>query len=226
MGGRAASTTRRTTTAGPVSIDVVLLALRDQRLHVLAEPTGAGRKRFALPWGEPSRGEHLDATASRIARAAAGARVDWMEQAGAFGDGTQHPAGTVLSVCYLGVRPWIEVTPPWSWIDVRSSHPLAERQRLMLAAALNLSRTRLEQAPLGFSLLPRTFTLAELQLAYETVLGRRLHKASFRRALQAAFLVEPTGEWRGEGRGRPAQLYRYAPRRRKGSRRGVRLDLL
>jgi hypothetical protein len=96
----------------------------------------------------------------------------------------------------------------------------------MVAAALNLSRTRLEQAPLAFSLLPRTFTLADLQQSYETVLGRRLHKASFRRALQAAFLVEPIGEWRGEGRGRPAQLYRFSPRRRKGSRRGVRLDLL
>jgi 8-oxo-dGTP diphosphatase len=226
MASRAASSTRRTTTGGPVSIDVVLLALRAQKLHVLAETTDAGRKRFALPWGAPARGEHLDAAAARIARAATGARVDWMEQAGAFGDGTQHPSGTLVSVCYLGVRPWIDVTAPWTWIDVRSSQPLAERQRHMVAAALTLSKSRLEQAPLGFSLLPRTFTLAELQQAYETVLGRRLHKASFRRALQAAFLVEPTGEWRGEGRGRPAQLYRYAPRRRKGSRRGVRLDLL
>jgi ADP-ribose pyrophosphatase YjhB (NUDIX family) len=108
MGGRTASSTRRAT-PGPVSIDVVLLALREQRLHVLAEPADAGRKRFVLPWGEPSRGEHLDATAARVARAAAGARVDWMEQAGAFGDGTQHPGGTVVSVCYLGLRPWIDM---------------------------------------------------------------------------------------------------------------------
>ena len=224
MGGRTASATRRAT-PGPVSIDVVLLALRERRLHVLAEPV-AGRKRFALPWGEPSRGEHLDAAAARIARAAVGARVDWMEQAGAFGDGTTHPGGTVVSVCYLGLRPWVDVTPPWSWIEAHAPHPLAERQRLMVGAALNLSRIWLEQVPIAFSLLPRTFALAELQQAYETVLGRRLHKASFRRSLQASFLVEPTGEWRGEGRGRPAQLYRYSPRRPKGSRRGVRLDLL
>lgn len=226
MGGRTVSATRSATTNGAVSIDVVLLAVREQRLHVLAQPTDATRKRFALPWGEPSRGERLDASAARIAKAAAGARVDWLEQAGAFGDGTMHPGSTVVSVCYLGVRPWIDVSSPWSWIDVHSSHPFAERQRQMLAAALDLSRTRLEQAPLAFSLLPRSFTLAELQQAYETVLGRKLHKASFRRALQAAFLVDPTGEWRGEGRGRPAQLYRYAPRKHKGSRRGVRLDLL
>ena len=66
----------------------------------------------------------------------------------------------------------------------------------------------------------------DLQATYETILARRLHKASFRRALQAAFLVDPTGEQRGEGRGRPAQLFRFAPRRRKSARRGVRLDLL
>ena len=44
--------------------------------------------------------------------------------------------------------------------------------------------------------------------------------------IQAAFLVEPTDEWRSEGRGRPAQLYRYAPRRRRGTRRSVRFDLI
>ena len=64
---------------------------------------------------------------------------------------------------------------------------------------------------------------------YEILLGRRLHKASFRRALQAAYLVEPTDEWRSEGRGRPAQLFTFAPRKRRasqGSRRAVRFDLL
>jgi hypothetical protein len=71
-----------------------------------------------------------------------------------------------------------------------------------------------------------TFTLTELQSMYELLLGRRLHKASFRRALQGAWLVEPTEEWRSEGRGRPAQLFRYAPRRRRSTRRGVRFELL
>jgi hypothetical protein len=87
-------------------------------------------------------------------------------------------------------------------------------------------RSRLDQAPIAFRLLPPTFTLSELQQTYELLLGRRLHKASFRRALQAAWLVEPTDEWRSEGRGRPAQLFRYAPRRRRNQRRGVRFDLL
>jgi len=179
-----------------------------------------------LPWGSPSRSETLDAAAARIARSAAGGKVDWIEQAGAFADGTAHPGGALLSVCYVAVIAWTDVESPWSWVETHPLPPLEERQRLMTSAALAAVRTRLEQSPLAFSMLPRVFTLSELQQAYETVLAKRLHKASFRRALQAAFLVEPTGEWRGEGRGRPAQLYRFAPRRRKGARRGVRLDLL
>jgi 8-oxo-dGTP diphosphatase len=74
--------------------------------------------------------------------------------------------------------------------------------------------------------LPQRFTLSDLQRVYEIMLGRRLHKASFRRALQAATLVEPTDEWRSEGRGRPAQLFRYAPKRRRRVRRGLRFDLV
>jgi 8-oxo-dGTP diphosphatase len=96
----------------------------------------------------------------------------------------------------------------------------------MLDNAISMLRTRMDQSPVAFRLLPPTFTLSELQHMYELLLGKRLHKASFRRALSAAFLVEPTEEWRSEGRGRPAQLFRYAPRKRRPAQRGIRLDML
>ena len=87
-------------------------------------------------------------------------------------------------------------------------------------------RAQVDQQPIAFRLVPPTFTLSELQSVYELLLGRRLHKASFRRSLHASALVEATDEWRGEGRGRPAQLFRYAPPRRRRPRRGIRFDLL
>jgi 8-oxo-dGTP diphosphatase len=220
MAGRTASTSRAATSA-TFSIDVVLFTCHDRRLCTLT--TAAGRQRVELPWGTIHRGEALDVAAQRIARQSAGHAPDWIEQVGAFADGASHPSGSALSVCYVGVRPWVEGLP---WQDVNPVPALAERQRHMLSNALAAMRARLEHRPIAFSMLPRAFTLSELQATYETILARRLHKASFRRALQAAFLVDPTGEWRGEGRGRPAQLYKYAPRRRKGGRRGVRLDLL
>jgi 8-oxo-dGTP diphosphatase len=83
-------------------------------------------------------------------------------------------------------------------------------------------RQRVDYTPVAFRLLPGVFTLSDLQRVYEILLGQRLHKASFRRALQAAALVEATDEWRSDGRGRPAQLFRYSAKTRRGKRRSVR----
>jgi 8-oxo-dGTP diphosphatase len=111
-----------------------------------------------------------------------------------------------------------------AWFPVDDLPPIAPRHGAIVDAALRAVRARLDQSPIAFRLLPPTFTLSQLQDIYELLLGRRLHKASFRRALHAAWLVEPTDEWRSEGRGRPAQLFRYAPRKRRGARRGVRFE--
>jgi 8-oxo-dGTP diphosphatase len=101
---------------------------------------------------------------------------------------------------------------------------LAPRHRAMVDDAVSALRARVDLAPVAFHLLPRTFTLSQLQEAYELLLGRHLHKASFRRALQGARLVEPLDEWRSEGRGRPAQLFRYAPAKRRAAARSARFD--
>lgn len=209
----------------PVSIDLVVMTCREKHLCVLTDSQGSGKRTsLALPWDVPSSGERLDVAATKIAKRACGVTPAWIEQAGAFGDATAHPGRTLLSVCYVALVP----SPGRDalWLSTQPMPALHDRQRRMVAGAVEVVRSRLEQSPIAFSMLPREFTLTELQQTYETVLARRLHKASFRRSLQAAFLVEPTGEWRSEGRGRPAQLYRYSARRRKGTRRGVRLDLL
>jgi hypothetical protein len=103
---------------------------------------------------------------------------------------------------------------------------MAPRQEAMVEAAIAAVRVRADRSPVAFRLLPATFTLSALQETYELLLERPLHKASFRRALHAARLVEPIDEWRSEGRGRPAQLFRYAPRKRRNGQRGVRFDAL
>jgi len=117
-------------------------------------------------------------------------------------------------------------TAGYTWFPMRDLPPLSPRQRAIVEAATRTIQSRLDQAPVAFRLLPSTFTLSELQQVYELLLGKRLHKASFRRALQAAWLVEPIDEWRSEGRGRPAQLFRYAPKKRRRPHRGVRFDFL
>lgn len=210
------------------SIDVVLCTPHGTQLAVLLvrDTVGHARERWSLPWETVAESDTLDHSAEQIVLRAAGVRASWLVQAGAFGDGTRHPGDAVLSVAYLGVMPLQAGQPATGrWFPARDLPRVAPRHQSILDRALAQVRECVGRAPIAFRLLAATFTLSELQAMYEMLLGRRLHKASFRRALKAAHLVEPTDEWRSEGRGRPAQLYRYSPGPRAGVRGGVRFEL-
>jgi 8-oxo-dGTP diphosphatase len=210
------------------TIDLVLLTALVDQLAVLLWRTPEEREKWSLPW-DFATDETLDEAAQRVASEALGLTPGWLEQIGAFGDEKRHPSDAEISVAFTGLVP-VGTPPPvggaYAWFPVGELPALAPRQRAMLDSAVTMIRLRMDQSPVAFKLLPATFTLGELQHMYELLLGKRLHKASFRRALQAAWLVEPTDEWRTEGRGRPAQLFRYAPRKRRPAQRGIRLDLL
>jgi 8-oxo-dGTP diphosphatase len=211
-----------------LAVDVVVLSPRAESLAVLlARTPPGGRERWSLPWDAPLAGEAFEDAASRITEATLGSTPALLEQVGAFADARRHPGDADVSVGVVALTPPTELSPLASaeWFSLSALPPLSPRHRAIVDRATTVVRQRVDQSPLAFRLLPPTFTLSDLQGIYELLLGRRLHKASFRRALQASYLVEPTDEWRSEGRGRPAQLFRYAPRKRRGARRGVRFDL-
>ncbi|MGH9422164.1 MAG: NUDIX hydrolase [Thermoanaerobaculia bacterium] len=207
---------------------MLLTAIRGQLAVLLCRPP-EGRDKWTLPWDGPKPSEAMDTSAARITKGVLGEEAIWREQIGAFGDGKRHPSETDISVGFAGLVPMGTASPVggvYAWFPLPDLPQLAPRQRQILDSAVLMIRSRMDQSPVAFRLLPQVFTLTELQQMYELLLAKRLHKASFRRALQGAWLVEPTEEWRSEGRGRPAQLYRYAPRKRRPAQRGIRLDLL
>ena len=211
------------------SIDLVLLTAVAGQLAVLLARAPEGREKWVLPWDAPRPGESMEVSALRIVRSVGIGETAWLEQVGAFGDAKRHPSDAEISVGYAGLIPMGTASPVggvYAWFPMTDIPLLNPRQRTMLDGAVAMLRSRMDQSPVAFRLLPQMFTLTELQQMYELLLGKRLHKASFRRALQAAWLVEPSDEWRSEGRGRPAQLYRYSPRKRRPAQRGIRLDLL
>ena len=218
----------RSSRTSSFSVDVVLVTATRNELAVLLARNSSDRERWSLPWRSPQAGESLEIAAIRAVQEALGETPKWMEQIGAFGDGKRHPSESDVSVAYLGLVPHETASPRagYTWFQVADLPPLSPRQRAMVESAAKTIQSRLDQAPVAFRLLPNTFTLSELQQMYELLMGKRLHKASFRRALQAAWLVEPTDEWRSEGRGRPAQLFRYLPKKKRRPHRGVRFDFL
>lgn len=230
MRERLFSVVRPTTRRATLAIDVVPVSPRQGALAILLlrAPDQRTRERWMLPWDAPRDVESLAQAAARITRAALGAAPALVEQVGAFGDGSRHPGEAELSLGYSALIPLdphaAEETPLARWFPLGELPALPPRHRAVVEGAIDALRARIDVAPVAFHLLPGTFTLTELQAVYELVLGRPLHKASFRRALQAAHLVEALDEWRSEGRGRPAQLFRYAPKKRRTGRRGIRLE--
>lgn len=92
-----------------------------------------------------------------------------------------------------------------------SGTPLVSDHRRILATAVQRLRGKIKYRPVVFELLGETFTLSTLQTVTETILGVRLHKQNFRRALLSSALVEGTGVLEPATGGRPAELYRYRP---------------
>ena len=95
----------------------------------------------------------------------------------------------------------------------RQDPPLGEAMRFdhrrILATAIARLRAKLKYRPVVFELMPDEFTLTELQRTVEAISGRHLHKQNFRRLVETAALVEPTGETSTATGGRPAALYRF-----------------
>ncbi len=97
-----------------------------------------------------------------------------------------------------------------SWAErPKLGAPMHFDHRRILATAIGRVRAKIKYRPVIFELMPEEFTLFELQKTVEAILGPHLHKQNFRRLVEGAGLVEPTGEVKMRTGGRPAKLYRF-----------------
>ena len=190
-----------------VDLKIVLFTIAEGRLRVaLHVRDGASH----LPVGTPQPHQSLDGEARRIARETTGLREQYLEQL--YTLSVQEPVGWVITVGYLGlICSSPDATPAMggSWYEVAALPPLSRTDRMVVDYALLRLRAKLAYTTIAFHLLPSTFTLSELQGAYEAILEQRLDKRNFRRRVTAAGMLETTGAKRREGSHRPALLYRF-----------------
>jgi 8-oxo-dGTP diphosphatase len=95
-----------------------------------------------------------------------------------------------------------------AWFSLDKLPPVAFDHQSIIEYAQQRLRNKLDYSNVGFELLPEKFTLTELQLVHEAVLGASLDKRNFRRKILQQGIVEPSKEWQKTGR-KPAQLYRF-----------------
>jgi 8-oxo-dGTP diphosphatase len=202
-----------------VTVDAVVFGAERTQLKLLLverkeEPF---RGSWALPGGYVRIRESLeDAVVRELREETAVTGVPYMEQLYTFGDPKRDPRGRVISVAYFClVRPNQHAVRAGSDAARASWHPvdglpaLAFDHAEIVGVALRRLQAKVRYAPLGFELLPKTFTLPELQALYEVVLQRKLDKRNFRKRILATGVLEDTGEQSRESNP-PARLYRFA----------------
>ncbi len=102
-----------------------------------------------------------------------------------------------------------EAAALWGSLFPRLGTPMRFDHRRILATAIGRVRAKIKYRPVIFELMPDDFTLFELQKTVEAILGPHLHKQNFRRLVESAGLVEPTGDVKTQTGGRPAKLFRF-----------------
>jgi L-aspartate oxidase len=102
----------------------------------------------------------------------------------------------------------MQTTNEQNWKKAASKN-FAEHE--IISYALQRLRWKIEYTNVVYSLLPKTFTLSELQKTYEIILGKKLDKRNFRKKILSLKFLKPTGEKRVIN-ARPAQMYTFSKR--------------
>jgi 8-oxo-dGTP diphosphatase len=214
--------TAETFEAPLVTIDVVILTLRDGHLQVLLMKRGAEPFAgwWALPGGyiHPQEDADLDHAARRILESKTGIRTPYMEQLQAFGDAQRDPRGWTATFAYFALIASdalvlkeganADEVAWWPIKGDRANTSLAFDHARIVASAVARLRSKVEYTSLPAHLLPPKFTLPDLQRVYEQILGRGMDKSAFRKRMAEAAFLEPVPGEKRPASNRPAQLYR------------------
>jgi 8-oxo-dGTP diphosphatase len=201
-----------------ITVDVVLFTLGDDGLQVVLprrekEPYHG---QPALPGGYIHAEEDMDspAAARRVLKDKTGLISPYLEQLYTFSGGARDPRGWSVSIAYYALVSADVLTPEgpakFTLFLVDDLPQLPFDHNLIIGFAADRLRNKSTYSALPCYLLPKTFTLTELQRTYEKVLGHKLDKSAFRRKISELDFLEPVDEVR-TGVHRPARLFRIRP---------------
>ena len=203
-----------------VSVDAVVLSLIDGRLHALLVQRSAApfQGRWALPGGFVHVEEDVDCLSSirRVLKQKAALEVRHLEQLGTYSGADRDPRGWSVSVAYVAVvgPDASPVGPDARFFPVDDLPDLPFDHAHIANQAISRVRNKSSYSTLPALLLPKVFTLPQLQAVYEHVLGTPLNAAAFRRKVMAQGLIDPVNVSRKSKEaaavGRPAQHYRLS----------------
>lgn len=204
-----------------LAVDAAIFTINDGELLVRLIPVERP-PHFVNAKGLPGGLVHPNETAEDAAlrqvedKAHIDSKHIYIEQLATFSEVKRDPRGRVVAVAYLALAPWEKLSPEeragdsesW-WAPATKPGKLAYDHTAMLAVALKRLCSRVGYTTVVKKLMPKEFTLTELEKAYEAILGKNLDKRNFRKKILKLNILTELPNKRTGGKFRPAQLYTF-----------------
>lgn len=199
-----------------ISVDCVIFGFNNDELKVLLIESDL--KEYKGKWsllGDIVRPEEeLDEAAYRVLKARTGLDNVYMEQVQTFGAIQRHPAGRVITVAYYSLVNIEHVelkthNNELHWHSVKDLQEMAFDHKQILDTCHERLKQQVLVQPIGFNLLPRKFSLRELQNLYEAILDMELDRRNFRKKFLSMDLLMDLNEEEEDVPHRPAKLYKF-----------------
>lgn len=204
-----------------LAADVLVFTLRDRALFlrlVRVDRALKSARHAGFPGALVDARETAEDAVRRIliTKALLSPDTVYAEQLATFSALRRDPRGRVVSVAYIGLVPWealsdterADTDAAW-WAPISSAAGLAYDHDEMRATAVTRLRARATYTTLVAKLMPKEFTLTELEKAFETVTLKKLDKRNFRKRVLKLGILTELPRKKTSGRSRPAQLYRF-----------------
>ncbi len=199
-----------------LSVDCVIFGFDENKLKVLL--IRSDLKKYQSKWSllgdlvKPE--EDLDASAYRILKQRTGLNDVYLEQVHTFGEVSRHPAGRVVTAVYCSLiniqNHRLKILDnEIHWHEVETVTELAFDHKRIFDTCYAWLQKRVQEHPLGFSLLPSKFSLRELQNLYEAILNIKLDRRNFRKKFFSMDLLMDMGEDEQNVPHRPGRLYKF-----------------
>ncbi len=201
-----------------LSIDCVIFGFKNAVLYILLikHKTGITQGSWKLPGGWIQYNESLDEAALRILKAETGVENIFLELFKAFGEVNRFPNDRVITIAYFALLNIENFTiPPHpddiavAWVKVNQVPTMLYDHNQIFCECLSFIKHKVQHEPIGFNLLPKKFTLKQLQELYEAIFSRKLDKSNFRKKLLKMNLLHNTKEKQQEVSHRAARLFTF-----------------
>ena len=215
-----------------ISIDCVVFGFHEGQMKVLLLKS-KNVDGWQLPGGFVQKEEPLDMAANRILATRTGIDEIFLQQFHVFGDPDRNRlhremysetipkknnffAQRFISAGYYALVDFFDVNPTpdelseiCTWRDMDDLPAFLLDHELIFRTALDTLRLQLSYQPIGYNLMPKEFTMPELQKLYETILGKKLDRRNFQRRILAFGILNKLPQTRKGGAHKAPYLYSF-----------------